>query len=1196
MKMPLFRTRIFLLSVLFLTVAQIKTGAARIYYVNNDSTANDQWCTAVGAGGNSGTNANAPKDTIMGIITAYTLRGGDEVRIDTGSYEEYVQFFESNQGNGSPGSFVTFTGSSNASGTYHAKIDGGGSRTHCFRLQRKKWVKLNNLRMNASTGGDNVFLDYCTNVVVTNCKIYQALAGGQGITISGDSFRNRIVKNYIGDNTDRNQGYGVLLKTHSVSNLIFKNVITNSGFAQVEIEQGSCSNTVMSNKISTGQNRGVAIRKNGGNRCAGNAITGNTICFNSQHGILVDDDADDTLIQGNRIYRNNSGDVDWNGGISVFASSGNCDYVKIINNQIYSNRKFWNICLENTTQYTLKNNAIYQIINPNGGIQANIRMNGAQNGLVQSNAVYNGPRYGFYIENASTGNVIEHNDIYNNGWTGITMGMSGNPNNNIIRNNRIHHNLGSGGNDWEKEGIYYKNSSGTRIIRNMIYKNTGDGIRLDEGSSGSVFMNNTVLSNTIRGIIFNNQATTSCTLRNNLVFGNGNEGVRVVNNPSPYHVHRYNNSYANASANFQYDSSSADATEIQSNANFVSTSPASEYFLYLSPLTSPVINKGDPNDPVPPKGGIRIDIGAVETTNQPSSVNLLSPPAGIWTNAAVFVWNRAAGGQRGIVSNRIEFGTNAGFTGSTLSYITAATLYAPVLPSDMYYWHVRAYDWAGNEGPWGSSRTVNIDTNKPSVSNPVPADGSTLTALAVSFSWTGSDTGGSGITNYGVRIDTDGITNTWEVSLATNAASLAYTFISNGTYHWRVRARDRAGNNGPWSFWTLSIDTNVSIPVLYCPSGVIVTTNRPEYFWSNETDRNALKYWLQIATNTNFAPAAYEASNYNSVTTNMIPGAPLGSDGKFFWRVRSKKAVGWQAWPVIASFLQDTTPPSQVALASPADNAWSSSTFTWNAAADAVSGVKNYKIEISVDSNFTLLAATNTAAGLSYAAPLTNGSYYWRVSALDNAGWRGAWSVVRKMNYDTTAPLFAPAFPALVDLKVNASHTLTWSPAADQGGISRYALIIDGAEQDIGLVTSYAVSFSISGTYQVKIRAYDNAGLFTDSGTITFTVAGTLAPAETRAYPVPCGREKDLTIEYGSGPGKTVNAAGLKVFDLLGRTLLDKSYSTGDADFSPGRIVWDLRNSKGARVMPGVYLFTVRITYADGTSETSDFKKIIVKK
>ena len=56
------------------------------YYVNDGSTAGDQYTTAVGNDANDGLTPATPKATIQGLLEAYTLGAGDTILVDTGTY------------------------------------------------------------------------------------------------------------------------------------------------------------------------------------------------------------------------------------------------------------------------------------------------------------------------------------------------------------------------------------------------------------------------------------------------------------------------------------------------------------------------------------------------------------------------------------------------------------------------------------------------------------------------------------------------------------------------------------------------------------------------------------------------------------------------------------------------------------------------------------------------------------------------------------------------------------------------------------------------------------------------------------------------------------------------------------------------------------------------------------------------------
>ncbi len=56
------------------------------YYVNDASTNNDQYCTAIGAGNNNGISPNAPLNSLAEVFKRNLLKPGDTVYVDTGSY------------------------------------------------------------------------------------------------------------------------------------------------------------------------------------------------------------------------------------------------------------------------------------------------------------------------------------------------------------------------------------------------------------------------------------------------------------------------------------------------------------------------------------------------------------------------------------------------------------------------------------------------------------------------------------------------------------------------------------------------------------------------------------------------------------------------------------------------------------------------------------------------------------------------------------------------------------------------------------------------------------------------------------------------------------------------------------------------------------------------------------------------------
>jgi hypothetical protein len=108
---------------------------------------------------------------------------------------------------------------------------------------------------------------------------------------------------------------------------------------------------------------------------------------------------------------------------------------------------------------------------------------------------------------------------------------------------------------------------------------------------------------------------------------------------------------------------------------------------------------------------------------------------------------------------------------------------------------ISATDPAGNAAR--ASVTFRVDTAGPAAS-PAAAP-RTLTTSAWRMSWSGKDAG-SGIASYDVAWRYSG--GTWKSPtawLATTAKSVVLPVAAAKTYCWHVRARDAAGNVGPWS-------------------------------------------------------------------------------------------------------------------------------------------------------------------------------------------------------------------------------------------------------------------------------------------------------------------------------------------------------------------------------------------------------------
>ncbi len=202
----------------------------------------------------------------------------------------------------------------------------------------------------------------------------------------------------------------------------------------------------------------------------------------------------------------------------------------------------------------------------------------------------------------------------------------------------------------------------------------------------------------------------------------------------------------------------------------------------------------------------------------PPAPNLVSPTSGATTDVSTptFDWSDVTDLSGVTYTFKITglkaLGhlTKTGLTSSTYTLTSDEALAAGTYP-----WQVRAIDNAGNKGNWSENWSLTVTTyvSPPSGSTPPPTpslvsptDETRTEDNTPTFDW-------SDVTDPG------GVTYTLEIIdtlTKTGLTASTYTLTSDealaaGTYSWRVRAIDGAGNVGEWSStWSLI----VTIPVL----------------------------------------------------------------------------------------------------------------------------------------------------------------------------------------------------------------------------------------------------------------------------------------------------------------------------------------------------------------------------------------------
>ncbi len=190
---------------------------------------------------------------------------------------------------------------------------------------------------------------------------------------------------------------------------------------------------------------------------------------------------------------------------------------------------------------------------------------------------------------------------------------------------KIHHNVITG-NDISEAGIYCTSSDpdikhntitanyngisistvfSACIFRNLIYANNSTGIFMF-GVINTQLVNNSISDNQGDGVAFYNA---SLLVKNNIISHNGSYGLRQIFGGDAWM--KFNDVWGNEAGNYGF---MGDSTGYNGN---ISYDPLYGYLeggnLHLA-INSPCIDSGDPADSVPPGGGDRIDIGAIEYT------------------------------------------------------------------------------------------------------------------------------------------------------------------------------------------------------------------------------------------------------------------------------------------------------------------------------------------------------------------------------------------------------------------------------------------------------------------------------------------------------------------------------------------------------------------------------------------------------
>ena len=204
------------------------------------------------------------------------------------------------------------------------------------------------------------------------------------------------------------------------------------------------------------------------------------------------------------------------------------------------------------------------------------------------------------------------------------------------------------------------------------------------------------------------------------------------------------------------------------------------------------------------------------------------------------------------------------------------------------------------------------------------------------------------------------------------------------------------------------------------------------------------------------------------------------------------------------TFKKDTTPPAKVGLATPMDKSNvnpdknTNLTLRWNQVSDLQSGVAGYRIALddNADLSSPLFERDLSVLSTTWELPNGNGTYYWRVRALDNCGLEGEWSNVWSIVLSSTATNLPPVAKAGSVLfgapgkPVTFDGSKSYDPEGESLTFEWDFDLSDGLSYKT-MTTKPQNTYGTAGNYTATLKVTDPLGQFdTDTVLVAITKDG----------------------------------------------------------------------------------------------------------
>ncbi|MBV9346164.1 MAG: fibronectin type III domain-containing protein [Gammaproteobacteria bacterium] len=349
----------------------------------------------------------------------------------------------------------------------------------------------------------------------------------------------------------------------------------------------------------------------------------------------------------------------------------------------------------------------------------------------------------------------------------------------------------------------------------------------------------------------------------------------------------------------------------------------------------------------------------------------------------------------------------------------------------------------------------------------------------INLSWQPASESGGSISQYLIeRCQGSGCTAFSQIAAVTAPTT---TFADSGlngstTYSYRVRAKDGAGNTGPYSNSATATTgaATPSAPGTLSAGAAGATQVNLTWGAASETGGTISQYLIERCQGAGCSSFTQVAS----VTTLSFSDTGLSGSSSYSYRVRAKDSVGTTG-PYSNVATAVTTAPNITAPGSLSASAVSASqiNLTWTAASESGGSISQYRIERCQGSGCSAFTQVATATGTNFNdAGLSAGTTYgYRVRAADAGGNTGPYSNTATATTSASAPAIAfvqQAYATPQSPQSTVSVVLKGAQAA--GDLNVVVIGWNDTTSTIGTVTD-----SAGNTYRLAV------GPTIVSGTIT---------------------------------------------------------------------------------------------------------------